>query len=374
MKTNWLIIMLLAGVTANAQVYIGSNPNGRPSPGVALEVESNNMGIQFPVIHLAEGETLEQKYTSTNSSFNSLPEGSMVYVTLAANYQTSNAIVNTSKYKTNGNGFYVKSSIENNSESARGEAVQSPNLSWEFSGVVEERFINNQVVNEFLGYGIYPYEDLLNVPNHVVKLTETSNGYDFKFCKTNSDTNHTYCVFKDNGLVSNNKDWESAYKLAKAKGGYLFTITNQKEYDFVLNNVLNYNGVDFNSNTINLKEEVFNTWMGFTNYVMKEFNPYSNKTDINSNGEFYIGNIKYLWITGEEFLMDWENSTLKGALVETSKYYKESDFANNNISQYKSAYLSHTRNQTTSLENTISARLNSTQDSSFKYVIVEYTN
>ena len=395
MKTNWLIIMLLAGVTANAQVYIGSNPNGRPSPGVALEVESTNMGIQFPVVELDVNESLETIFPNATAN---LPEGSMVYVKLKNGYNNS-TLDETSKYKTNKDGFYVKTSgvIYDPNESY---FLDSNSMSWEFSGVVSEKFVNNQVVNDFLGYPTKPFTFYESNTINYNSLKASEYGYDFQFCKKNIETSHTYCVFKDTTNDNTNNGWLSAYNLAKSKGGYLLTITNQAEYEYVFENVFGFSGSVFNSSTnstsiLDLSSQNFKTWMGFTTYNMEEFkNGNANKTDSTPSYDrstnvttTNIGNVKYLFITGEEFLMDWESSTQTGANVETNSYYDKDTFkvdeANASLI-HRSSYFEHkSEHNLNSLKTIGSATLNGVKtingqstdiSSDFKYVIVEYTN
>ena len=96
-------------------------------------------------------------------------------------------------------------------------------------------------------------------------------------CKVNPANGHVYCAYQ----LSSGTNFYNTYLLAKQIGGYIVTMTSNAERIWVNTNIL-ANGTGYNLNN--------NIWIGY-------------------NKVSYPGNpVKFLWMTGEEYKIDWSTS------------------------------------------------------------------
>ena len=115
-----------------------------------------------------------------------------------------------------------------------------------------------------LGYDSQPFTaDLEN--------TFTTNGFTFTLdkCIKWETNNHTYCAFTaDKGM-----NWQEAFNIAKERKGYLATITDLSEWQYLYDNII-----------VNLSNSI---WIGY------------NKIDFSGNPT------EFAWITGEKQKINW---------------------------------------------------------------------
>ncbi|MGV4413017.1 C-type lectin domain-containing protein [Chryseobacterium sp. T1] len=122
-------------------------------------------------------------------------------------------------------------------------------------------------MDKYLGY---PLKSGVNAP--------TPSGYTKNGCRSNPNNGHIYCAYSSN----NGQTWQTAFDMAKSLGGYLVTITNNSEWEWVKTYIID-NGTGYN-----LQNHI---WLGF------------NKIQFPGNG------IQLRWITGEISRRNWSNNT-----------------------------------------------------------------
>jgi len=96
-------------------------------------------------------------------------------------------------------------------------------------------------------------------------------------CKKLPANGHTYCAYE----LSKGTNWFNSFLLGKQLGGYLVTLPNDAEREWVYANIVNP------TTGYNLQNSV---WLGF-NKITRPGNP-----------------VQLQWITGEEFRIDWSTN------------------------------------------------------------------
>lgn len=236
-----LIFTLLLCVLVKSQVIISNNPNfdtnSVPS-SVALYIDSDSLTVQVPRIHLNgnDDKTKIEKPTNGLMVYNTNPENEGLH------------------YWNNGNWNLIK---------LRTEEVVVKNYS--------------SVHPRLLGYE--PIGKGRNAPssfenNNILFVQQK--------CVNNPVNGHTYCTYlskKRNTNTNEPINWNDAFDAAKKLEGYLVTITDQKEWEFINSKFLSINEREFfNSRRI---------WLGH------------NKLKTPGNPR------EFIWITGETSSIDW---------------------------------------------------------------------
>ena len=199
--------------------------------------------------------------------------------------------------------------------------------------------------NEFLGYEAYSISSS-NVTSRdggiVSSVTYNTINYSDASCiKWEEGNNHTYCMYKAN----RNINFSEAFSFAKYLKGYVVTITSLSELNFLRSNFLR---------TSSSQNDGF--WLGYINYKLSE-----STQDIASST---TGLYRFKWITNEDFLISWDQSSATGATVDLSSFFS-------NISS--STSIKCTKVIRSSWNSTDpKANLGSCSDSTFNYVLVEF--
>jgi len=158
-------------------------------------------------------------------------------------------------------------------------AVKANNL-YRFNGtkwdyIVDEEYFQNifgSLNSSILGYDPVPASQKATVATAPGGASVTLVG-----CKTNPANGHVYCAYQ----LSAGTNFYNTFQLAKEIGGYIVTMTSNAEREWVNTNML-ANGTGYNLNN--------NIWIGY-NKVAFPGNP-----------------SEFLWITGEDWVIDWTTS------------------------------------------------------------------
>lgn len=238
MKHIYSIATFLLFVCSYAQqdgsVGVGTE---NPHPSAVLDIVSDNKGFLAPHIALT---SKTDKVTILNPA-----DGIMVYntSTITGNAQTAIApglvYWQTNEWKQ----AKVSTAIE---------------------------ITENDKLISYLGYDSQPFTTDLGK-----NFTFDNVNFDLNQCINWTQNNHTYCSYTiNNGGIN----WQQAFNTAKEKKGYLVTITNLAEWQFLYDNLI-----------ANKLDNSF--WIGY------------NKIDFSGNPT------EFAWITGEKTKIDWPTQT-----------------------------------------------------------------
>lgn len=254
---------------AFSQVYINVR-EGEEDPSAMLQVDGDNVGVQFPVIKSTTNQAVSRLLSNPI-------EGSFFFLKNENNVDPLNL---QSK-----DGFYTFTP-----------------QGWNYLGINEMIISLESEDNVYLGY----------IPRKTNKIDQNSiyNNLMYTYvansCVKWEDGNkHTYCVYKTNTKTS----WVEAFNFAESKEGYLVTITSKAESNFIKNNIL---GKIPNAEYVAI---------GYQRYKLNEA-PVDIKS---SNNKAH----RYRWITNENFQISWENSTNLGAIVELNEAFNHDSFGKN---------------------------------------------
>lgn len=292
----------------NAQVYINVK-EGEENPSAILQVDATNKGFQFPTVEI-------DNYQNLNLKFPNPIEGSVIYL-------------KQSDITTHKNGFYVYQGSY-----------------WDYIGVLDDKNYYQDIEdNEFLGYEAYSISSSNGTSRDggiVYSVTYNTINYSDASCiKWEEGNNHTYCMYKAN----RNINFSEAFSFAKYLKGYVVTITSLSELNFLRSNFLR---------TSSSQNDGF--WLGYINYKLSE-----STQDIASST---TGLYRFKWITNEDFLISWDQSSATGATVDLSSFFS-------NISSSTSIKCTKViRSNWTS--NTPKASLAGCNDTNVNYVLVEF--
>lgn len=165
---------------------------------------------------------------------------------------------------------------------------------------------NGRIIDDFVFMQKISFEELGYTPT---ASTETQSNIAFngknytkiaceKWDIHEGGNNHTYCAYN----ISSDIDWAEAFLFAKDRGGYLLTLPERNETNWVTDNLLN----PYNVNA--------NLWLGY-NRLHDVFIPTSGNGGIDNNGyDMNRLGFRYQWITGEKWAINWENSGTIGAI------------------------------------------------------------
>lgn len=226
------IFLFLNSYAQNGNVGFGTDT---PHPSAALDITSDNKGILPP--HIALLSKTDAK-TIPNPT-----EGTLIYNT---------------------------SNISGNADTAIGPGlVYWQNNSWQPAKVsTSVELTQNGRLISYLGFNTEPFTPDLGTDFN-------NNGFIFKLdkCIKWDTNNHTYCAFTaDKGM-----NWQQAFNIAKERKGYLATITDLDEWNYLYDNII-----------INLPNSF---WIGY------------NKIDFSGNPT------EFAWITGEKQKINWPTLT-----------------------------------------------------------------
>lgn len=248
MIRNILFSLLWIGSMVNAQVGISNNPNFVPHQSAALHIDSEDKVVLIPRVQLTSENDMSFIPNAT--------DGLMIY--------------NTNQTDELSKGFYYWSKNH-----------------WNLLGNDESdiKIVNVEgTKTNLLGYNPEGYG--ASAPN-----TVTIDSYTFTKigCEKWETNGHYYCGYTSKKTTSNKNDysptnWNVAYKAAKKMGAYLVTITNEAEWNFILDRIYNNQRYRiFSENDVNRR-----VWLG------------QNKLKLPGNPN------EFLWITGEVSQMNWE--------------------------------------------------------------------
>lgn len=292
----------------NAQVYINVN-EGSENPSAILQVDATNQGFQFPTVEI-------ENYSELNIKFPNPIEGSVIYLKQR----------NAASEK---DGFYVFQGTQ-----------------WNYVGVVDDQdFYQDIEDNEFLGYEAYSISSSNGTSRGggiTSSVAYNSINYSDASClKWEEGNRHTYCMYK----ADRNIKFSEAFSFAKYLKGYVVTITSLSELNFLRSNFLR------TSSSLN---DGF--WLGYINYKLSE----STQDIASSTNSLY----RFKWITNEDFLISWDQSSATGANVDLSSFF----------SDVSSSTAIKCTNVTRSSWNSTNpkASVRSCSDSTFNYVLVEF--
>ena len=185
--------------------------------------------------------------------------------------------------------------------------------------------------NSYLGYEPVKSADKATVPTAPGGATVTLLG-----CKTNPANGHVYCCYQ----LSAGTNFYNTFSLAKQIGGYIVTMTNTAERNWVNTNLL-ANGTGFNLNN--------NIWIGYNKIA-------------------YPGNpVEFVWITGEDSAIDWSTSP-----VATPNAYFSASEPNNVSNVEGSCHIWLTAFAATRTWNDLSGVQTGTTGGDFNQVIIEF--
>jgi len=135
-----------------------------------------------------------------------------------------------------------------------------------------------------------PTVDGLTITNRrCVQWTVASGGNGHWYCGFTSGNNGTSGSSPGTGGMN----WATAYKVGKQWGGYLVTITSNNEYQFILDNIIEYDHGTYNEFNNNI-------WIGNNKAINRAFAVGTPSPGIP---------IEFYWITGEESKSLWSNAT-----------------------------------------------------------------
>ena len=293
----------------NAQVYINVK-EGEENPSAILQVDATNKGFQFPTVEI-------DNYQNLNLKFPNPIEGSVIYL-------------KQSDITTHKNGFYVYQGSY-----------------WDYIGVLDDKNYYQDIEdNEFLGYQSYAVtstSDNVSRGDGLESSKYYNNVYytDGNCVKWEEGNNHTYCMYK----ASQNINFSQAFSFAKQLKGYVVTITNLKELNFLTSNFFR---------TSSSSNDSF--WLGYINYKLTE----SSEDITSSSSNLY----RFKWITNEDFLISWDESSATGANVDLNSFFS------NIVSSASIKCSKVIRSNWTS--NTPKASLAGCNDTNVNYVLVEF--
>jgi hypothetical protein len=143
-----------------------------------------------------------------------------------------------------------------------GNVRKVPRNSFETGGAITDGSFNSTI----LGYEPQP------IANKVVPATAPGGATVTELgCKQYPTNGHYYCAYQ----LSSGVNWFNSFEFAKSLGGYLVTLTNVDETDWVYSEML----TDYSLNS--------NIWIGY------------NKIAEPGNAN------RFRWITGEEYKINW---------------------------------------------------------------------
>jgi hypothetical protein len=240
-----LNLFLGLGLLLHAQVYINVDETDQASAAI-LQADAEDKGVAFPHVYL-------ENTTSALPITGSPAEGLIVYnPNLTSNIEP---------------GYYYW--------------TNSPSPHWErIGGIKENGTIIQNIDREFLGYN--PTGMGANAPTTFSISTGTATKQRCVKWEINEGGNgHVYCAYTANV----NTNFETTFNAIKNLNGYMVTIVSQKEWDFVLKNVI--------QNQLNLGGSLLNQgiWLGYLRFTTP-----GNNTP------------KYQWITNESWENNWSNN------------------------------------------------------------------
>lgn len=177
---------------------------------------------------------------------------------------------------TNGTMVYNTSKIIGNAETSIDPGLHYwENDSWKNARVSTAiELTQNGQLKSYLGFETEPYN-----PSMAANFTSNQVEFVLEKCINWPVNNHTYCTYSTKRQTKNDTgiNWQQAFNIAKERKGYLTTITNLAEWNFLYDNVIK-----------NLPNSF---WIGY------------NKIDFSGNPT------EFAWITGEKQKIDWTTLT-----------------------------------------------------------------
>jgi hypothetical protein len=243
-KISCILMILYIGLT-NAQVYINVEEENEESSAI-LQIDAENKGITFPHVFLTS--------ISSYAPIEQIPaEGLIVY--------------NPNLTKEIQPGYYYWKS--------------TPTPHWErLGGVNDKGTIIQNIDIEFLGYN--PTGNGSSAPSTFsVNGASATKQRCVKWNVADGGNDHTYCSY----TINNGRNFNDTFQAIKNINGYMVTIVSKKEWDFVMNNVIN-DGKGLGGTNLNQA-----IWLGYVKFATP-------------------GNLthKYHWITNESWENNWSNN------------------------------------------------------------------
>jgi Lectin C-type domain. len=215
MKKYILCAFALCTINGFAQEVLISHPD---YPASHLTLNGNNKGFHLPNVHLQD--------LSSPAPLSSVEEGMMVYNT--------NPVLRTGIY------MYIGDKWVRSGENADYFIIKDiPQKE-----TIETTYKLTTVSNAKDTYTYDNIENIRNLTLNIVASPTTSpdeDDEDIKCFNNYSISSSFYCVYRTNREIN----WEEAYKAAKLSGGYLVTISNDKEQEYI-QNILDQNNITTN--------------------------------------------------------------------------------------------------------------------------------
>lgn len=168
---------------------------------------------------------------------------------------------------------------------------------------------------------------------------------------TNPDNGHGYVLYtaRNTGNTANlSLNWFNTFNFGKAINGYLLTMTNTAEVNFINTNFLNNSAVSLNAVNSVLSFSSSNIWLGFAK-IVEPGNP-----------------VRLGWITGERSKVNW---SVDPAATEANFATNE---PNNNLGNEGYVHIWSTADRPARTWNDILGSVTTTTSSNFVHIIVEF--
>lgn len=271
MKNFYLAILTIAfSINVSAQVHI--NAEGNEIASAMLQVDAGDQGVSLPNVALTS-TTVETPVTDPK-------EGLLVYNT---NTTTTNSSTDVLP------GYYYWSAG-----------------AWNPIGKIIESYIFQQPIDtDILGYVPTSNGSADNTAGNLTGAANTGDSESralyvklgcAKWPVSAGGNDHTYCAYRRDydpifgSNYADGADWQTTFNFAKARGGYLLTITSDAERNWLQTNV------------ITPKNLTSGIWLGYNKYQSKYIPLSGNNNDPGFNRH------RYKWITGEKWQVNWENA------------------------------------------------------------------